>query len=81
MNIFNKIKQMNIDELAEFLRIRFDEEGGSRCAGIGCSNCIDYKTHHYPDDCGNCIWLPVENDYKKWLELDVEIELAEFKED
>jgi hypothetical protein len=84
VNVYNKIKEMSIEELAGFMRNRFDSEMGSRSAGIGCSECTNYQTHHYPDDCidEKCIWLNAENDYEKWLELESDVEQIEFsKED
>jgi len=80
MNVYEKIMNMSIGELAEFMRVRFDSEMGSRVVGIGCSECINYQTHHYPSDCQECVWLDVENDYVKWLEMDSDVELSEVSE-
>jgi len=83
MKIYDKIKQMSKLELTNFLKLIFDDKQGSIAPiGIGCSGCIDYQTHHYPDDCieDECKWVNIGCDYEKWLDSDwklIEEELEE----
>lgn len=76
MTVFEKIKQMNESELAEFMKQRFWSDRGSLATEIGSENCIDYMTHHYPEDCkrDRCKWLPIGEDYLAWLNMDSEDE-------
>ena len=55
MNNSEKIRNMSDEELAEWLdQICNREREGFE--GIGCYDCINYRTHHYPKDCGGCEW-------------------------
>lgn len=70
MNNYERIKQMTIDEMAEFLRKNFDEYEEH----FGCADCTSYETHHYPSECEEeqCYWLKIGCSIKKWLLSEVE---------
>lgn len=65
---YERIKNMTVEEMAEFLKENFDEYEET----FGCYSCIDYKTHHYPDDCGDCEYLKCGGDIKIWLQTESE---------
>lgn len=71
---FERIKNMTVEEMAEFLQKNFDKYKER----FGCYSCIDYGTHHYPEDCETCengkpcYWLPIGGSIKKWLESESE---------
>lgn len=67
---YERIKNMTLDEMAEYFKEHFDEYGEH----FGCFSCINYNTHHYPDDCGNCEYLNCGGDIKQWLLSEVDNE-------
>ena len=66
MQVFDKIKTMNISEMKDYFQQIFD----SNEEIFGCGSCIDYMTHHYPKDCirTNCQWVKIGTSIKAWLE-------------
>jgi hypothetical protein len=50
-----RIREMNNEELAEWLDSLFNQERDD-WNPIGCFNCCNYGTHHYPKNCGDCEW-------------------------
>lgn len=67
MSNFEIIKNMSLEELAEFLTKCISDE---LTHDIGCYQCIDYGTHHWRDgDCekSRCEMFPIGLDVKKWL--------------
>ena len=79
MTNFEKIKNMSIGEMAEFLESMVD---GNNAHEVGCYGCINYGTHHanpeYKEDglyeCEGCSCEGVGLDLVKWLEREVEDE-------
>lgn len=68
MTNFEKIKNMTIEELAEFLRNCISDD---ETHNIGCYQCINYGTHHWRDgECKDCEYFNVGLDVKKWLGLE-----------
>lgn len=49
----DKIRKMTDEELADWIDRQYNEERDDWDT-IGCYSCTNYKTHHYPDDCGDC---------------------------
>ena len=72
----DKIRLMSDDELAEWIdkQLNQDREDWSSNV-IGCYHCINYGTHHYPNDCGECEWL---GGIKQWLQKEAK-EIEHFK--
>jgi len=72
MNNYEKIKQLDIKELALFLQENFDSDEEN----FGCLSCTSYETHHYPELCkkDNCYWLKISGSILKWLESESEEE-------
>ena len=70
MTNYERIKNMSIEEMAEFLKTCVSDD---LIHGIGCYQCIDYGTHHYTDgDCeATCSYFPIGLNVKKWLESEV----------
>ena len=66
MKIFEQIKQMNIEEMADFFQTVFDPHKEN----FGCLTCLDYGTHHHPNDCigSECKWLAIGGNISKWLQ-------------
>lgn len=60
----DKIRSMTNEELAKWIDKQHNQDRDDWDGGLGCYNCIDYKTHHYPSDCGDCEW---KNGILKWL--------------
>jgi hypothetical protein len=69
MTNFEKIKSMTLEELAEWLDVQHNQDRLD-WDSIGCYHCINYGTHHYPNDCGDCEWL---GGLKQWLQREVSI--------
>ena len=63
MTNFEKIKSMTIEEMTEWIEKQIDDERED-WESLGCYHCINYGTHHYPKDCGECEWL---GGIKQWL--------------
>lgn len=64
----DKIRNMTDEELAEWLD-KMSNQDRFDWGDIGCSNCVYYGTHHYPNDCGDCEWkLGLLN----WLKTEVQ---------
>lgn len=63
-----KIKNMSVEEMAEHFQKLFDPYKER----FGCLSCIDYGTHHHPDDCGDCYWLTIGGNILKYLQQEVE---------
>lgn len=70
MTIADKIRNMNNEELADFIDWCVNDERDD-WEGIGCSGCPDKGTHHAPECCKDCQWehgiigwLKSENDIK-----------------
>ena len=51
----DKIRAMTDEELAEWID-KWTNEDREDWDYLGCYKCIYYKTHHYPNDCGDCEW-------------------------
>ena len=72
MTNFEKIKAMNIDELAEFIKTMVDE---NETHDVCCYGCIDYGTHHSDKankgtsiyTCSHCENEGLGLDIVKWL--------------
>ena len=77
MTNFEKIKNMNIEKMAEFIKSMVDED---MAHDVGCYGCCYWNTHHSdPRNKGtilyNCEDCPNENiglDIIKWLESEAE---------
>ena len=65
---YNRIKNMNIVEMAEHFQKIFDPHKER----FGCGSCIDYGTHHHPNDCGDCEWLNVGTNILKYLQQEAQ---------
>lgn len=65
---YEKIKNMTVEEMAEIFKKAFDDN----IEQFGCGSCINYNTHHYPNDCEDCYWLPIGTSVKQWLESEAE---------
>lgn len=65
MTNFEKIKAMNLAELAEFLDKASNQERDD-WSSIGCCGCVHLYNH--PKDCGECEWV---NGIEAWLRLEV----------
>jgi len=65
VKIYQKIQTMNITEMADYFQEIFDINKEL----FGCGSCINYNTHHYPEDCikDNCEWLNVGTSIEAWL--------------
>lgn len=71
MNNFEKIKNMTLDEMAEFFKEQFDEYEEH----FGCYSCINYGTHHHnPQECGDCEYYNCGGNIKQWLQQESEEE-------
>ena len=69
MNNFEKIKNMTLDEMAEFLQKQFDEFEEH----FGCYSCINYNTHHYNEkECKDCEYWECGGSIKQWLQQESE---------
>lgn len=70
MTNYERIKNMSVEEMAEFLKTCVSDD---LTHGIGCYQCIDYGTHHYTEgDCeANCSIFSIGLDVKKYLESEV----------
>ena len=67
---YDKIKNMGIEEMAQFITSLVD---GENQHNIGCYGCINYGTHHFYDgDCENepCANFPIGLDVKKYLKTE-----------
>lgn len=64
----DKIRTMNDEELAEWLdkQLNQDREDWD---SIGCYSCLFYKTHHYPEECENCVY---KGGILSWLKKEVD---------
>jgi len=62
----DKIRSMTDAELAEWLDKQYNQDRED-WESIGCYNCINYGTHHYPKDCGKCEYL---GGLLQWLKRD-----------
>lgn len=67
MTNYEYIKSMSIDEMAEWIERQYNQEKED-WEPLGCYNCSNYGTHHYPKDCGDCEWL---GGIKFWLKNEV----------
>lgn len=75
MTIFERIKAMNIDEMAEFIRCLIDDD---EVHDVACYGCINYGTHHSDPankgtnlyECDGCVWEGIGLDTKAWLNAD-----------
>lgn len=61
---YERIKNMTLEEMAEFLQKNFDENNEY----FGCYSCSNYGTHHFPKDCEPCYWVSIEGSIEKWLQ-------------
>lgn len=52
----DRIRSMSDEELFDWLEKQINDERED-WETLGCYGCVYYKTHHYPDDCGNCEWI------------------------
>ena len=57
---------MSDEELSEWLD-KISNQDKKGWSPIGCHNCADYRTHHYPNDCGNCEW---KDGIEGWVKSD-----------
>lgn len=64
MNNYDRIKNMSIEEMAGYFQKLFDPHKDR----FGCLSCLDYGTHHYLEDCGDCCWLTIGGNILKYLE-------------
>lgn len=66
---FEKIKNMTVEEMAEYFHEVFDENKEH----FGCLSCINYNTHHHNyTECKNCEYWNCGGDIKQWLQLESE---------
>lgn len=67
MTNYEKIKSMTVEEMAEWLDKMLNQEREDWDAP-GCYDCINYGTHHFPKDCGDCEYL---GGLKQWLNREI----------
>lgn len=63
----DKIRAMKNEELAEWIDKQHNQERQD-WESLGCYDCINYGTHHYPNDCGDCEW---KGGILSWLKKEV----------
>lgn len=69
MNNFEYIKNMTLEEMAEFLETILSDEKDHI---VGCYDCINYNTHHYlEDECDGCCQHEIGLNIGKWLNKDI----------
>lgn len=51
----DRIRAMTDEELCQWIDRQYDEDRLD-WETLGCYKCINYNTHHYPNDCGECEW-------------------------
>ena len=69
----DKIRSMTDAELAEWLDKQYNQDRED-WESIGCYNCINYGTHHYPKDCGKCEYL---GGLLQWLKREVKTKICD----
>ena len=73
---FDRIKNMDINELAEFIKSMVDE---NEVHDVACYGCIHYGTHHSDPhnkgtnlyECEGCSYEGIGHDIVRWLESEV----------
>lgn len=73
---FDRVKSMDINELAEFIKSMVDE---NEVHSVACYGCIHYGTHHSDPnnkgtnlyECEGCSCEGIGHDIVKWLESEV----------
>ena len=76
MTNYERIKNMSVDEMAEFLKSMVDE---NETHEVACYGCINYGTHHSNPknngtnlyECDGCSCEGIGHDIVKWLESEV----------
>lgn len=74
---FDRIKAMNVEELAQFLKTMVDD---NETHEVACYGCINYGTHHSDPknkenglyECEGCSCEGIGHDLVKWLNSEVE---------
>ena len=71
---YDRIRNMSVDEMAEFLTSLLNGENNHN---VGCYGCVNYGTHHSDPnyqfyECGDCYCEGIGYDLVKWLERGVE---------
>ena len=74
---YDRIKNMSIDEMADFLTSLLDGENNHN---VGCYGCLHYGTHHSDIknkgtnlyECDDCFCEGIGVDLVKWLKSEVE---------
>lgn len=77
---YEKIKAMNVEEMAEFLKSCVDE---NEAHNVACYDCINYGCHHSDPqykgtdlyECDGCSCEGIGLDIVKWLESETDEEI------
>lgn len=77
MTNYERIKNMSVEEMAEFIKTMVDDD---ETHDVACYGCINYGTHHSDIknkgtclyECDSCYCEGVGHDLVKWLNLEVE---------